>query len=133
MKPAHIISLAIIVVCLLGSLIAFSDSVAQHTTIAMAKRSPGKTLQVPGNIVKDSVRYDGNKGQLSFTIVDAKDATSAVKVVYSEPKPENFDTANKVEAVGEYKNGVFVAKNLLVKCPSKYNDAPAPDGAVASK
>ncbi len=133
MKPAHIISFVIIVVCLLGSLIAFSDSVAQHTTIEMAKKSPGKTVQIPGNIVKDSVRYDGNKGQLSFTIVDAKDAASAVKIVYSEPKPENFDTATKVEAIGEFKNGVFVAKNLLVKCPSKYNDAPTANGSMAGK
>ncbi len=46
-------------------------------------------------------------------------------VVYPQPKPENFDNATSVEAVGQYRNGVFYASNLLVKCPSKYNDKKA--------
>jgi len=130
MKPGHVISLVVIFICLIGSLVAFSDSVAQHTTIAVAKSHPGKTVQVPGTIVKDSVRYDGNRGQLIFDVVDMKDPSSKLTIVYSQPKPENFDTAKSVEAVGEYKNGAFVATNLLVKCPSKYNDQP--DGQPAT-
>jgi cytochrome c-type biogenesis protein CcmE len=60
---------------------------------------------------------------LRFDIQEMK-GTNRLTIVYREPKPENFDSATSVEAVGTYRNGEFHAKNLLVKCPSKYNDKP---------
>ena len=45
-----------------------------------------------------------------------------MKVTYDGAKPGNFDQASHVVCVGKYNNGVFVAKELLIKCPSKYQE-----------
>ena len=45
------------------------------------------------------------------------------KVRYNNPKPANFEEAEKVVVQGKNQGDVFVADNILVKCPSKYNDA----------
>jgi cytochrome c-type biogenesis protein CcmE len=122
MKPAYLIATVVIAVCMVVTMYTFSGAVANHVNIAHAKTKPHDVIQVPGDIDKSTVIFDAVRGRLEFEIVDRKDKSQRMKVVYAQPKPENFDTANSVEAIGSYKNGVFVAQNLLVKCPSKYND-----------
>jgi cytochrome c-type biogenesis protein CcmE len=129
MKAPHIIALVVIVASMVVMLFSFSGAVAQHVAIGDVLHRTGETVQVPGNIDHSSVKYDTVKGVLQFDIVGVDPKTKAeipsqrLTVIYQQPKPENFDTAKGVEAVGAYKDGVFTAQNLLVKCPSKYNDA----------
>jgi cytochrome c-type biogenesis protein CcmE len=129
MKPAYLIALFVIGLCMAVTLVTFGSSMTRHVTVAEVKKQPGVAVQVPGDIVKDSVDYDVATGGLRFDIIDRVDKTQRLTIVYPEPKPENFDTANSVEAVGTYRNGVFVADRLLVKCPSKYSDEKPADGA----
>src|SRR2546423_12448065 len=121
MKPAHIMALVLIVVCMGVTLYAFTFSIAQHVTITQVLKMPGQQVQVPGKILKDTVAYDAAKTELRFDIQEMN-GPNRLTIVYREPKPENFDSATSVEAVGTYKDGKFFARNLLVKCPSKYND-----------
>ena len=125
MKPAYIIALGVIGVCMVVVLLSFRDSMTRHVDVATAKAQIGETVQVPGDILKETVSYDATRGSLRFVIADKKDRSQRLSIVYPEPKPENFDTATSVEAVGKYENGVFTAERLMVKCPSKYNDQPA--------
>ena len=128
MKPPHMIALGVIVVCMIVMLFSFSGAIAQHVTIRQAMAHPNEVVQVPGNIVKDTVVYDTQRGELRFDILGVDPGTRKVvpterlTIVYAQPKPENFDSAFAVEAVGKYEGGVFRAQNLLVKCPSKYSD-----------
>jgi cytochrome c-type biogenesis protein CcmE len=122
MKPAYIVAIVVLVGSLVATLVSFSGAIAQHVTVPQAIARPGQTVQVPGDIVKDSVVYHATKGELQFDILDRVDHRSRLTVVYNQSKPENFDTAVSVEAIGEYQDGVFRAHNLLVKCPSKYTD-----------
>ena len=133
MKPAYMIALVVIAVCMAVTMWAFTNAVAHHMTIAQAMAKPGETVQVPGIIDKKTVGFDTVRGQLRFDVVDPTDKTTRMTIVYSQPKPENFDTADKVEAVGVFQDGVFKASNLLVKCPSKYNDTPTNAKAVDKK
>ncbi len=129
MKPAHVVALAVLLVAMGVSLYSFSGAVAQHVDVKQAMARPGEMVQVPGQIVKESVRYDAGKGALEFDVlaIDPKtraiDAAQRMTIVYRQPKPENFDQAVSVEAVGTFRDGVFEANNLLVKCPSKYKEA----------
>ena len=47
-----------------------------------------------------------------------------VEVVYIRPKPANFEHAVGLVAIGRYDmtKGVFLADDMLVKCPSKYQE-----------
>lgn len=131
MKTPHILALTIIALCMVVTLFAFSGAVAQHVDIPEAMTRPGETVQVPGQIVKETVTYDAVTGELRFDVIGIDRKTKKpvpserMTIVYRQPKPENFDSAVSVEAIGHFANGVFVAKNLLVKCPSKYAEEPA--------
>jgi cytochrome c-type biogenesis protein CcmE len=128
MKPAHIIAIVIIVACMVVSLTTLTGAMAPHVTIPQAMQRGKDTVQVPGAIDKSTVRYDGVKGQLSFDItgIDRNGKPivpeQRMRVVYRQPKPESFETANSVEAVGRFDGSVFRADRLLIKCPSKYGD-----------
>jgi cytochrome c-type biogenesis protein CcmE len=132
MKPAYMIALVVISACMAVTMWAFTNAVAKHVSVAQAMAKPGETVQVPGVIDRKSVGFDTIRGELRFDITDPKNPSSRMTIVYREPKPENFDSADKVEAVGVFKDGVFTASNLLVKCPSKYNDE-MPKAAVEKK
>jgi cytochrome c-type biogenesis protein CcmE len=43
-----------------------------------------------------------------------------MKVDYGGTKPGNFEQAESVVCIGVFKDGIFEAKDILVKCPSKY-------------
>jgi cytochrome c-type biogenesis protein CcmE len=43
-----------------------------------------------------------------------------MKVVLDGSKPNNFEMAENVVAKGKVKDGYFYAKEVLTKCPSKY-------------
>lgn len=122
MKRGHIVAFAVLVLAAVGTLVSFSGAVAKHVSVADAKRMAGQTVQVPGRIVKNSIQYSvtGTRGELQFDITDMVAPDQTMRIVYARPKPENFETATSVEAVGRFDGSVFRAHNLLVKCPSKY-------------
>ena len=43
-----------------------------------------------------------------------------MKVVLDGARPNNFDVADAIVAKGKIENGYFHAKEVLTKCPSKY-------------
>lgn len=122
MKPGHIVALVVLVLSMAVTLISFSGAITQHVTIAQAKARVGETVQVPGKIIHETAGFDASVGGLRFDVTDLKNPAERMTIIYKQPKPENFNTAVSVEAVGEYSKGVFHASTLLVKCPSKYSD-----------
>ena len=103
---------------------AFLSSSIPYVTAGEAVARPGQQVHVAGQIVKGSANLDVRSGVLQFDIID--DASKPMHVVYRGSKPANFDTAPKVSVAGCYKDGTFIADQILVKCPSKYESkAPA--------
>ena len=45
-----------------------------------------------------------------------------MKVIYEGAMPNNFESATSVVVTGSYRNGYFHAKDILTKCPSKYEE-----------
>jgi cytochrome c-type biogenesis protein CcmE len=81
-------------------------------------RSMGSNVQVLGKVNHGEEIYDGNSGVFSFYISDENG--DKMLVSFAGTKPGNFEQAESVVCVGKYADGKFVANNLLVKCPSKY-------------
>ena len=73
-----------------------------------------------GVVAQGSRRYDLQSNNLVFVL--REDGGDQMRIEYSGPKPANFDNVTKVVAIGTYnpEKQVFLAKELLVKCPSKY-------------
>jgi len=97
----------------------------------------GRNMRVSGFVVGDSIAYNPQASSLSFDIVDTHEELSAttkvdtLKIIYTGPKPDLLQ--HEAQAIAEGKlnpDGTFVASNLLLKCPTRYEDQlPTPTPA----
>ena len=122
MKPSKLIfGILLIVASGALGLSAFNKSLTPYVSFREAKAASG-AVQVSGVVLKTKVAYDARNGTLQFPL---KDHTGEVMhVVYEGGKPNNFDQAEQVVAIGKCENGTFLADSLLTKCPSKYEAEP---------
>jgi len=99
----------------------FGQQVGGYMDFAQAEAS-GSKAHVVGELVKERpVNYDPAQNLFTFYMKDEQG--SVRQVHYANPKPANFEDADRVVIDGYVKGDVFVAEHILVKCPSKYNDA----------
>ena len=98
----------------------FNKTVAPYVAFAEAKTAE-RAVQVAGFPNHEKARFDPNRKEFQFTMSD--DQGQVMPVVFTGVKPGNFDEAEKVVVIGTFKEGAFHANQILVKCPSKYDDA----------
>jgi len=118
MKTIHIVVLAALAIFLVVLGINFSQSASVYTDFASAKAS-GKEVHIVGEWVeRDAAQYDPATDLFTFAM---RDTLKAVETVYYyDPKPINFEQAEKVVVIGAYQGERFVADRIVMKCPSKY-------------
>ena len=109
-------------VLLAGALVytSFSASTqAKEPSELIASSEPGRSYELTGKVVKDSVDKDGE--QLTFRIRD-RDGRESLPVTYAGVVPDPFREGREVIVSGELKQGTFVAErdSLITKCPSKF-------------
>lgn len=117
MKIRYILALVIILGFIIYGAVSLKTSLTPYVSFAEAKSSP-QTVQVMGELEKSATRYDTTAGLLFFTLKDKHG--ELLQVSYKGVRPGNFDQATQIVAIGDYKDQVFQADQLLVKCPSKY-------------
>jgi cytochrome c-type biogenesis protein CcmE len=106
----------------------------------------GQNIRISGAVIGDSIQYDPQTLSLSFTIanvpadnklIEAQGGLAAVlhaavtdpartrmQVVYVGPKPDLMrDEAQAIMTGHIGADGIFYADELLLKCPTKYEDA----------
>ncbi len=111
----------------------------------------GRDVRVSGAVIGDSIQYDSQNLMLYFTVADVPgdnaeieaqgglakvlhDAVmdpnrARIKVVYNNVKPDLLrDEAQAIMTGKLGEDGVFYAEELLLKCPTKYEEA-VPDQA----
>ncbi|MBN8879090.1 MAG: hypothetical protein E6Q24_11485 [Chitinophagaceae bacterium] len=122
MKKIHII-LLVGIAATIAVLISFLQNTSTYDTVATAKSKPGKFVHLMARWDKSApLEYDAlkNPNYLSFTAVDT--LGQSVKVVYHQPKPENFEISERLVLKGKYQDGYFDCQSIQTKCPSKYKD-----------
>jgi|SaaInl4_150m_RNA_FD_contig_51_775821_length_1001_multi_3_in_0_out_0_1 cytochrome c-type biogenesis protein CcmE len=89
-------------------------------------RVNGKVL--PGSIRREEVSATNHLPRLDFILADSANAQLPVRYV-GTTIPDAFKAEADVVVEGPYNSdGVLEAKQLLVKCPSKYETTPTEDG-----
>ncbi|WP_276504089.1 cytochrome c maturation protein CcmE domain-containing protein [Terrimonas pollutisoli] len=124
MKKIHIV-LLVLVAAAIAVLISFLQTATTYDTVDTAVSKPGKFVHLMARLDKTQpVEYDPLKdpNHLVFTAVDT--LGKSVKVVYNNPKPENFEISERLVLKGKYRegDGYFDCKSIQTKCPSKYKD-----------
>jgi cytochrome c-type biogenesis protein CcmE len=116
----------VVVVAVIGVLIAtsFSGSTSDYLTIADVKAlepEQNRDSRVAGEIVPDSVEWSTRDMHLTFEI---EDDTGTLPISYHGPQPDMLVDAVEAVAIGKYDPAarVFEAEELLMKCPSKYEE-----------
>lgn len=95
----------------------FADSVTPYVGIAEARTSH-RNVQVKG-LPDDTVEPHMENEMFVFSIAD-EETGEKMLVRYKGVKPDTFDEAYHIVAIGKYTGDAFVADKLLIKCPSKY-------------
>jgi len=118
-KKSYVIGGVVIVLAMAMAMYSFKSTLTSYVSVIEAKAS-NRPVQVAGLVVEGTDRYDLDSNNLLFTL--REDGGDEMKVEYDGPRPGNFDNVTKVVAIGKYepKRKVFLARELLVKCPSKY-------------
>jgi cytochrome c-type biogenesis protein CcmE len=116
----------VVVVAVIVVLIAvsFSDSTSDYLTVAEVKAmgpDQPRDSRVAGAIVSDTVEWETSELHLTFQI---EDGTGMLPISYHGPQPDMLVDAVEAVVVGKYDPaaGVFEAEELLMKCPSKYEE-----------
>jgi cytochrome c-type biogenesis protein CcmE len=121
MKTIHIVILLVLVIAIAVVVTTLTDS-STYSNFSEAAASPGKEFHIIGRLNRNkTIEYDATKNvnRFSFYLIDDKGMEK--KVVYNNPKPQDFEKSEKVVIIGSMKEDEFLAKSLLLKCPSKYN------------
>ena len=130
MKPGQLLGAAIIVICMVAAGFSLRGTVRQSLTVKEVLASGGEPCSIYGRVVKGDTHYDMQAGRLDFVLKD--DRGDTLPIVFRKPKPETFDTADKIKAIGTYRDGVFQADDLMLKCPSKYIPKPPVPGKAGT-
>jgi cytochrome c-type biogenesis protein CcmE len=96
---------------------SFRKTVTPYISFNEARRASGM-VQVNGVLADKQYVLRPGEQFLSFRLRDSEG--EVLPVEYRGVVPGNFDQATSVVAIGRYRDGRFVADQLLVKCPSKY-------------
>ena len=77
-----------------------------------------KSLQVIGVIEANSLQRSDN-GSIGFSLTDGM---KTINVLYNGIPPQNLEPGNDIVVVGSLTDAGLKATQILVKCPSKYED-----------
>ena len=117
LRPLHVIGVMIIMLAVVMAYVGLQRAFRPYTTSVEEAISSRRSVQLAG-FLGSAGTYDAD-GNFTF---DLQDGTGKlVKVVYAKPKPANFEQAVSIVAIGHYDGSrkVFIADDMLVKCPSK--------------
>lgn len=119
MKPKLIIGIVAIVGFTSLLMYNFGNSISTYVNFEQAEGMTGAHVVGAWDDTRD-YGFSMEAKQFSFYM---KDETGEVRrVVYPKPKPNNFEEADRLVVIGELEGDIFYANDMLMKCPSKYND-----------
>ena len=97
---------------------SFADSVTPYVGIEEARKS-SSNVQVKGLLDRNAPAPHMEGNDFVFTLQD-EDTGETMPVRYHGAKPDQFDQAHHIVAIGKYQDSAFESDKLLIKCPSKY-------------
>ena len=98
-----------------------------YLTVSELRSHPvyDQDVRVAGVVQDDVLHPSAPAGFGPLTQFSEKDSTATIQVVYRGPLPDIFQPGLTVVAEGRLgADGVFRARQVLVKCPSRFSTTP---------
>lgn len=133
MKKSHIFILVVIAAAI-GVIITSAGDASQYVTYqqakALAQKGEDSKVHVVGELTKNEqgeiigVEYDPlkNPNFLAFNLIDESKQVFRVVCYNPPPSMQDFKKSEKIVIIGKCKGENFVASEILMKCPSKYEE-----------
>ncbi len=129
MKKSYLLAIAVIAVAIVIIISTAGDAstyVNFDEAYQLASTGSSTQVHVVGQLPKDAAGHptgiEKSADNLSFSFILIDDNNKEQKVFYNEPMPPDFTRSEKVVVIGSYQNDTFIAKKILLKCPSKYQE-----------
>ena len=120
MKKTEIV-LILLVAVIIGVIMSLTFNASTYITFAEAEKQMGKEFTIIGELNKEKeILFEPRLNLLTFFAVDSLD--NERKVYYHDSKPQDFERSEKITMTGFATDSGFVARTILMKCPSKYNE-----------
>ena len=122
MKKIHILGIIIIAVAI-GAILTTLNNTSTYANFAEALQSPDNEFHVVGKLDKSKeMVYDPQVNANVFTFYMIDNAGTEKKVILHKNKPQDFERSEQIVLIGQIEGDEFHASDILMKCPSKYND-----------
>lgn len=121
MKKTYILAIIMAIVAVTLVLRAGGE-VAPYANFSTASEN-GDQVKLVGTLVKDkAMEYDALKdpNYFSFWLRDQEGVER--KVILLKGKPQDFEMSESIVLTGRMDEEAFIAKDIQLKCPSKYKD-----------
>lgn len=122
MKKLHVIGIVIIALAIGVIFVSLKDT-STYADFTEAISNPDKEYHVVGKLDKTQPQvYEPkiNADQFIFSMIDNKGLSK--RVVLHKSKPQDFEKSEQLVLIGKMEGQEFHANDILMKCPSKYND-----------
>jgi len=122
MKRTHIIAIVVIAIAI-AAIVGSLTETSTYADFAEAYSNPGKEYHVVGTLDRSAeIIYNPERDPnlTTFTMLDDKGVKKEVMLL--KAKPQDFERSESVVLIGKVKNDTFQAHEVLMKCPSKYNE-----------
>ena len=122
MKKSHIIAIIIIAVAVGAILSTLADS-STYASFRISEEHPSKKYHVVGKLNKTMPQeYNPqiDADLFSFFLIDNEGKEK--KVILNKARPQDFDKSEQIVVIGKMEQNEFIASDVLMKCPSKYNN-----------
>src|SRR3954471_19901924 len=122
MKRIHIIGI-ILIAAAIGVIIASMNDASTYASFAEAAQQADREFHVVGRLDKDKeTSYDPKVDPNLFVFYMKDNKGTERKVMLHKNKPQDFERSEQIVVIGKAKGDEFSADDILMKCPSKYND-----------
>jgi cytochrome c-type biogenesis protein CcmE len=124
MKTKHIFLLLALLV-MIGIVVSLSVKTDKYSDFQQAGKSRAESFTIIGTLDTTCAIQvlESGKG-FTFVMIDKKGVPG--KVLFQDAIPQDFRRSTEVVVTGKMTDSLFLAQNILLKCPSKYNDQNKP-------
>lgn len=121
MKKTHIVGIIIIAIAI-GSMFALLGNSTTYADFKQAAETKDQ-VHVVGTLDRTKpMEYNPEADANKFSFYMKDKNGNEKHVVLLKSKPQDFERSQQVVIVGSIQGEDFVADDILMKCPSKYNN-----------
>ena len=121
MKKTHLLAIIMVIVAT-GLVLTAGGEVAPYANFEKAAES-GESVKLVGSLVKDKpMVFEPLKDPNKFSFFLEDQQGNEREVILLKGKPQDFEMSESIVLTGRMDGEKFIAKDIQLKCPSKYKD-----------